>query len=334
MGMRLHRANQSQLLRRIGAGHCKYCGTRVEWFDRYDTQRIPLTPEVPTSRVPERFRWHLYNGIAYPGADPRSARHCRLPHPAVCPALEHTDLPPELTEVVTRLGVMMNGRITRGEFVPAPVPTVEEEVSEPDPGDRDAAEADGLTRHTLHYASTLRLAPCRIEDVRCIAAVEDGERCPNSIFLVDEGFWEQVDLPHAPGREGQTILSRTDGRMWVWSLKPADFTVVSRWLKQRCPDHEGHSAAPDHSSREWTAFHPLRHADYIVTERPEGYDPPPVHSSLTVHDGPQSRRQCAADGCYNSTVGDAEDGWMCWRCTKLAKRREQVNRRWQNTGRR
>ncbi|MFH8753369.1 DUF6083 domain-containing protein [Streptomyces rimosus] len=327
VNMQLHQKNQSKLLRRTAADRCAYCGTPIEWFDRYDTRRIPLTPEVPARRVPARFQWYVNRGLAYPGLDPRAGGYCRLPHPAVCPAVEHTGLPRELADVVKMLAVRMQARIDRGEFIPAPVPSSEEEISEPDP---DSSDTPDSTRHIMQYSTVLRLAPGRIEDVQCTAAVDDGQRCPNMIFDVDEGSWQQVDVPYAPGREGQLLLSRTEGRMWVWALKPTDFLAVSRWLNQRCAEHDGLDVAPDFGPREWVDFHPLRHSDFVVTERPEGYDPPALPAELTVHDGPGPRQQCAASGCSNATVARVEEGWLCWKCQRAASRRARTHRRWQS----
>ncbi|WP_432038692.1 DUF6083 domain-containing protein [Streptomyces cucumeris] len=327
MNMWLHRANQTSMLRSTGADRCKYCGIRVDWFDRYDTKRIPLTPEIPAKRVPDRFQWHVDKGVAYPGADQRAGGYCRLPHPAVCPAVEHHDMPEELADIVMRLGVRMHNSIARGEFVPAAVPEAEEEISEPDP--EDSQDSDG-TRHTISYHGALRLAPCQLEDIQCIAALEDGERCPNGILDVDEGRWEQIGVPYAPGRAGRMILSQSDGKMWVWSLT-GDFTTVLRWFKQRCGDHYQHSTVPDHGPRELTEFHVLRHADFIVTQRPEGYDPPPTPESFTIHEGPRKPQRCVGPGCFNSTVSPVAEEWLCWQCARTAKRRERVHRRWQKT---
>ncbi|MFD7921004.1 DUF6083 domain-containing protein [Streptomyces sp. NPDC059740] len=332
MSMRLHQANASTLLRRTGADHCAYCGTPVEWFDRYDTQRIPLTVEVPSRHVPVRFRWHVDKGIAYPGEDARAGGHCRLPHPTVCPALDHTDLPEELVDVVRRLAVRMRARVARGEFTPQPPPE-QQPPAQPAAarsGDAGAAAADRV-RHTLHYSTVLLLAPCRIEDVRCVAALEDGERCPEPIFAVEEGAWERVDVPYAPGREGQTILSRTGGTMWVWSLRAAGFTTVSRWWKQRCTSHDDVAGSPDQCPREWVEFHPLRHSEHIVTDRPQGYDLPPAPADdLTVFDGPRERTRCAESGCSNATVAPVPADWRCWQCVRQARRRAAVHRRRQN----
>ena len=327
MSMRLHSANQSKLLRSTGGDRCKYCGVPMEWFDRYDARRIPLTPEVPARLVPASYRWHVNCGVAYPGADPRTGLYCRLQHQTVCPALDHPDLPSELESVVTAFGVRMRNAIERGEFVPTAAPRAEDEVREPDPDTAPARSRDAA-RHTIAYSGILRLAPTRLEDVQCIAALEDGARCPNGILDIDEGTWEQVDVPYAPGREGRMILNSSGGKMWVWALK-GEFLVVNRWLRQRCGDHEPqYSTAPDHAPREWVDFHPLRHADFLVAQRPEGYDPPPPPADLTVHDGPRARTRCASEGCYNSSVADVPKGWMCWRCAAVAKRRARTHRKW------
>ncbi|MGW7521854.1 DUF6083 domain-containing protein [Streptomyces sp. NPDC054796] len=331
MPMRLDASSHSKLLRRKAAGECRYCGVRVEWFDRFDRTRIPLTTEVPRSQVPERFRWYVDAGVAYPGNDPGGSRYCRIPHPAVCPALEHEGLPEEMADVVARLAVRMRIRIDKGEFVPALPPQEEEAaaVSEPAPEQKQTLPDQ---RHIVRYFSYLRLAPGRIEDLRCVAE-EDGARCPDGVFSADQGRWEQMEMPHVPGRSGQMLLTQTGGAMWVWSLEGLDWGTVSRWLGQRCPAHADGSSAPDHSASEWEPFHPQRHADFVLAERPEGYDPPRAPEGITVHDGPRTTTVCAQDGCFNSTVATVHEGWLCWRCSKRAQRRARTHSRWQKTDR-
>jgi hypothetical protein len=325
MSMRLHGSNESKLLRSTGGARCAYCGVWVEWFDRYDARRIPLSPEVPARLVPEPYRWHVNRGIAYPGADPRTGSYCRIQHPAVCPALDHPDLPEELAGVVKALAVRMRTAIDRDGFVPVLPPRAEDEVTEPEP-DRPVQEQD-TTRHTISYSGLLRLGPGRLEDIQCIAALEDGTRCPNTILDIDEGTWEEINIPPAPGREGRTLWQASDGKMWVWTLT-GNFTVVTRWLRQRCADHEPQfSTAPDHAPREWVEFHPLRHSEHVVTQRPEGYDPPRPPEDLPVHDGPRTRTRCAGEGCHNASVADVPEGWLCWRCAAAAKRRSRTHRR-------
>lgn len=133
MSMRLHSSNESKLLRATGRDRCKFCGVWVEWFDRYDTRRIPLSPEIPAKPVPVQYQWHVNRGIAYPGADPRTQTYCRIQHPVVCPALEHPDLPEALESVVSMLRLRMRTAVERGDFVPVLPPRTEDEVHEPDP---------------------------------------------------------------------------------------------------------------------------------------------------------------------------------------------------------
>ncbi|MCZ0982953.1 DUF6083 domain-containing protein [Streptomyces diastatochromogenes] len=321
MSLYLHRSNQTKLLRRNTTDRCKYCSTPIEWFERYDTLRIPLTPELPTSRIPPRMRWHISKGVAYPGGDPQT-EFCRIPHPAICPAVPHPDLPDELQDVVTRLAVRMRGRIERGEFVPCLAPVEEAaEVSVP--------EAVGNIRHVISYYGTLMIAPGEVHDLQCIAThAGTGQRCEASVFDLDEGKWEEVDIPHAPGRQGQQILSGAGGRMWVWTIN--DFDCLRRWWKQRCVDHY-RSPQPHHVEFELVKFHALIHGDHILTTRPEGYERTTKGERLVVHDGPaMDVTVCSNVGCRHSAFGKMEEGWLCWSCERTAKRRARVHRRWQH----
>ncbi|MFB8088485.1 DUF6083 domain-containing protein [Streptomyces sp. NPDC055992] len=320
MSLHVHRSNHTRLLRRTAADRCKYCGTPIEWFERYDTLRIPLSPEFPAHPVPPRMHWHLFKGVAYPGKDPVTG-YCRIPHPAICPAAEHPDLPEELRDVVARLATRMRGRIDRGEFVPYVEPVIEEQVATPDP------EKVQEQRHVISYYGTLRLAPCEVHELQCISTdTRNGERCRNGVFDVEEGKWEEVDVPHAPGRQGQQILSLTGGRMWAWVIN--DFNCLRRWWKQQCVDHFG-SGAPDHVAFELIQFQPLLHDQYILTERPEGYDPEPVGQDIVIHDGPTGDSTvCAGPGCWHSTMGKQPAGWRCWDCERRERRRARTHRKW------
>lgn len=320
--MRLHQSNQTRLLRRSAAARCKYCDTPIEWFERYDALRIPLTPEFPAQRIPVSMRWHVNNGVAYPGGD-NSSGFCRVPHPAVCPAVEHEDLPDDLQEVVQLLAVRMRGRIESGEFAPYIEQPTEEEVSGPEPEETEEV------RHVLAYHGTLRIAPCEISELQCVARDrKTKQRCESGVFDLAEGSWEVVDIPHAPGRQGQAILSATGGQMWVWNV--SDFNALRRWWAQRC-HHHCQSEEPDHVKNEWLTFHPLRHGDFILTEQPQGYERPKAEGAeIVVHDGPGKRTKCAATDCSNATLTNPPKGWLCWRCEKIEMRRTQVHRRWQH----
>ncbi|WP_146074938.1 DUF6083 domain-containing protein [Streptomyces sp. Ru73] len=330
MNLWLNPGSSSNRIRSTAVEFCRYCGEAIEWFDRFDRKRIPLTPEVPSKRIPDRFRWHIDGGIAYPGSYAQHmGGYCRIPHPAVCPALDHQDLPRILQTYATALGMRIQKRIACGKFTPAAVPDCEEEVSEPDPESTGAPE-----RHILSFGGALRLAPGPIEDVQCVAAdVSSTDRCPEMIFDADEGGWAPVDIPHAAGREGQMILSQTGGQMWVWSLSSLSFSSARRWLDQHCPNHTEHSTAPDAVEREWVTFHPLRHADYILAKRPSGYALPfNQGEENAIHSSPGKRSICASQGCNNGSLAPVGKDWLCWQCTKVAKRRVQTHRRWQAEG--
>ncbi|WP_328890876.1 DUF6083 domain-containing protein [Streptomyces sp. NBC_00316] len=321
--MYLHRSNQTKLLRRKGSSTCKYCGTPIEWFDRYDALTIPLTPEFPSRRIPAALRWHVNRGVAYPGTDTDTG-YCRIPHPSVCPAADHPDLPSELQEVVLVLAVRMRTLIEQGEFVPYTESPSEEEVSGPDPDETEGA------RHVISYHGALRIAPCEIDQLQCVATDSKTRlRCENGVFDLGEGHWDVVAVPYVPGRQGQSILSVTGGQMWAWAIP--DFNVLRRWWVQRCHDHYA-SPQPDHVKNELVLFNPLRHGDFILTEKPDGYERPKPEGGVVVHDGPGKRTTCATPDCSNATLASVPHGWLCWRCDKLEKRREQVRRRWQQPG--
>ncbi|GHI24294.1 hypothetical protein Shyd_56650 [Streptomyces hydrogenans] len=78
-------------------------------------------------------------------------------------------------------------------------------------------------------------------------------------------------------------------------------------------------------------FHPLLHDDYILTERPEATS---AHrwGHIVIHDGPTGDKAlCATPGCWHSTVGKQPEGWRCWECERVEKRRARVHRRWGQT---
>ncbi|MEU6332014.1 DUF6083 domain-containing protein [Streptomyces sp. NPDC047049] len=322
--MRLHRSNASRLLRSKAYDICSYCSCPVEWFDRYDDRRIPLMPkEFPLALIPPKYRWYVDGGVAYTGTL-RGYMYCRLAHTTICPALNHDDLDDELQPLVTRLGVRMQKNIEAGQFTPrSPESRDAAEIEEPEPA--NAAPA-GEERHTLRYNTNLRLAPGRIEDLQCIATTQRGQRCSNSVYAADEGFWEHMEIPHAPGRQGELILNATGGMMWVWTLAPLDFGAATRWFKQHCDVH-AESPAPEYSPREWVDFHPIKHGSFIVGDKPQGY-PEKESLQVPIHMGPKTTR-CETASCHNSTVMTVPEGWLCWQCAKRTKRRTAVHSRWQ-----
>ncbi|MFF6859881.1 DUF6083 domain-containing protein [Streptomyces bacillaris] len=322
MSMYLHRSSQTRTLRESGSSRCKYCNTPVEWYERYDALKIPLTTEFPSRRIPEKMRWHVERGIAYPGTD-ASSGYCRIPHPAICPAVDHPDLPPDIQDLVRLLAVRMRTAIERGEFTPYVEPVVQKKAAPAEP------ETARPIRHVIAHNGTLRIGPCAIEDLQCIARnTETGQRCGNPVHDLNEGRWEQVpiDEKQATGRLGQMVLNLTGGTMWAWVL--ADFRIAVRWWKQRCDEHH-HSPQPDHVERELEPFHPLRHDAFVLTERPTGYDlVPDDDGTVVVHYGPPARTTCAGPSCSNTSVLTYPDPWLCWQCEKRERKRRETHRRW------
>ncbi len=317
--MFLHRSSQTKVLRQRAASRCKYCGTPVDWFQKYDGMRIPLTNEFPARRIPPRIRWHVDHGIAYPGAD--SSDYCRIVHNAICPAVEHPDLPPAIQELVRILAVRMRTAIEKGEFTPFEEPALAEEVACPDP------ENVQPVRHVVAYGGILRIGPCSIDEIQCIAEVgKNQRRCKNPVCDLSEGRWERVGIneEEAKGRLGQMVLNLTGGSIWVWQLN--NYNIALRWWAQLCHGHLN-STRPDLVENEFVPFHPLRHDAYVLTERPSGYDAD-ADGSVVIHEGPPARTTCATPSCRNSSVLAHGDDWVCWQCEKLQRRRRTVHRRW------
>lgn len=324
------KSSASKTLRRQAQGRCAYCGHAIEYFDRFDGGRIPLVPykDFRSAQVPGQFHWSVANGIAYGTAGDRGT--CRLPHPAVCPMVEHSDDDPELEDVRSVLRVRTRKWIEAGTFVPR---------AQPDQSEEDVAEQHvhvdhGARRHVVRRATTFWLAPAAVDAVTCVAHVRStGTRCTALVFdpEVDDGAWEQVEIPAAPGRAGQAVLG-ADGLMWVWALHPLDFADLQRWIRQRCTVHwrsTTHDAVPP----QWVHFNTFHHDQYILRTRPA--DLPrrrairhPLLDGATV--GPAKRTICAAEGCRNGSVLSVDEGWLCYKCRPRHQRRETAHRTWQH----
>ncbi|MEU1789126.1 DUF6083 domain-containing protein [Streptomyces sparsogenes] len=327
MGMRIWNSSASKKPVRDIQDRCSWCGNPVEWRESFEATRVPLIPvEFPTKAVPPRYRWHLDNGIACLGANPRDYGHCRIKHSSVCPAVPHEDLDPTMDSIVRKLGIRMRQMIDAGSFVPAPAaPRSEAEVQEPDPA--TAADAGGI-RHVIHHGGLLRIAPGPLDELQCVAAAPEGERCANLVLDVSEGRWTQTDIPYAQGRAHQQILNATGGLMWVWTLTSLDFMDVRRWLRQRCHDHADERAR-EACDVELVAFDSWRHGDFILDHAPAGYastqdEPAQVFDLVTP-----VRQICATEGCGNGTVSAVWDGWKCYQCARRERRRQATHQRWQ-----
>lgn len=305
-----------------------YCGHMMEYFDRFDGGRIPLVPvEFPAVRVVPRQRWQVDNGVAY--LNPAAQGACRLPHPAVCPMVEHTDADRELEGVRRALAVRTRKAIDAGQFVPREAKDLdEEEVAE-----QHVVVQEGAERHIVRHSTGLWLAPTTVADLRCIA-LSQGERCATAVRAEDdpEGMWEEIDIPPVAGRHGQRVLAAGD-TMWVYALGTSGFDALQRWVKQRCPVH-WQNTAPDAVSAEWVHFNPLHHEAHILHRPPSDATVPLPRSGIDDR-GPfgivfePPRTTCANERCRNGTVMTVEEGWLCYKCAPKARRREATHRAWQ-----
>lgn len=327
--LKIWNSSSSRTLRSDAVATCRYCGNRMEYFDRFDGGRIPMVPkELPSRQIPARFRWSVFNGTAYRGDG--GMRWCWLPHPTACPGVEHTDSDRELDSLRRALALHMRKLISEGQFTPPAHPAADE---------HDVAEQHVVTtsntRHIVRLTgTTLWLAPCALKDIRCVAHVQrTGQRCQNELFNPDskEGNWQQVDIPAEPGRAGQAVL--WEGHtMWAWVVTVLDFPAMQRWAKQRCrfhwEDSTAHNAVPD----EWIHFHPVRHTDFILRKRPTDpvYGDPNQESLLSLTAPGPNHTNCANAGCGNGSDAPVPEGWICSTCHTRALRREAVHRKWQN----
>jgi hypothetical protein len=320
--MWLHRQNHSATLRRDALTRCRYCGLLMEYFTRYDQKRLPVVPKlIRAVAVPARMRWHVMSGVAFPGDGGSS--HCYVPHPAFCPRVEHDDDDLSLAEARAVFRRKSDELIASGQFIPDLAPArCEDEVAE------QYVQDVGDVRHVIAYGRMLWLAPSRIDTLQCVARADStGERCRNLVWTQD-GSWEEMEIPYAPGRAGQQVLW-AGMTMWVFALHtlyPAEF---SRWMKQRCPSHDS-GYIPDAVPPQWVHFDPLRHDAHILRQRPSGVvgaerDTESVMADLRL--GPR-RTECATPGCGNGSVSQVPEGWVCSFCQRRRERRDRTHQKW------
>ncbi|WP_427251112.1 DUF6083 domain-containing protein [Bacillus cereus] len=323
--LRLHRTSPSTALRADSVTRCRHCNHLIEFFDRFDGGRIPLMPhQFRSADIPERLRWSVNGGLAYLGDSGHAL--CRVPHPAVCPGVEHDDGDPELEAARTAHGKRTRKWIDTGEFTPQPrEAAVEADVAE------QQVDA-GCVRHIMRYASWLWLGPDAIDAIQCVArANSTGQRCRNTVFDADlrEGSWEQAEVPAQQGRGGRTL---SGGLMWVYQLHVLGPEEIKRWMKQRCPQHApGQTSTPDAIAPQWVRFDVWRHPEFVLHERPRWKWEPvgQTHPLLSRLADAHPTTQCAGESCRNGTVRTVEPGWLCWECERKHQRRSRIHRRLQ-----
>ncbi|MFJ1757333.1 DUF6083 domain-containing protein [Kitasatospora sp. NPDC088134] len=325
---RLDPWSPSKTLRSHATGACQYCGNPVEWYDRADGGRIPMLPgEFPARRIPGRYRWTVEGGSARHGSHGRIDKFCRIAHPAVCPGVQHTGLDPVLVPLQQALALRTRRMIDAGTFTaPLADDTAEDAAEEPEPAPAPDAPAPA-GRHVLAWGGRLRIAPCPIDEVRCIALDdESGDRCEDTLFDLAEGSWEQIPVPVPPGRKN----TRPRGAMWVWELAPLHYRDALRWMQQRCTLHHD-SDAPDAVPCEFVEFNADRHGNFVLRHRPPGYQRPAPAPEPGAEPGEPVRTVCSGDNCTNTTVvPDVPPDWLCYACARTRQRRSETHRRWQH----
>ncbi|MBT2439982.1 hypothetical protein J7E93_07575 [Streptomyces sp. ISL-36] len=271
----------------------------------------------------EHLRWSIFNGIAHYGDD--GTGHCRIAHPAICPAVEHDDDLTAFQGLRLRYAVQTKAWIDKGEFVPA---QREREVTETEVSEQ-FIRIESPVRHIIDYPPARFLAPTAIDKVQCIVrATTTNQRCNNTVFDPErpEGHWEQVDIPMPSGRAGAATLWAGQ-KMWVYSLTALYTDAWRRWRYQRCTAHES-TTAPDATMDEWLRFETLRHSEFIVYDRPEDLYKRKIESGASLFRPSPGRYKCA--NCTNRSYEPQSKDWLCWQCAPVAARRERVHAKWRS----
>lgn len=324
--MRLHPHTPSKALRSDNVGRCLYCFNRIWWFDRADGGRIPLIPkQFPAARVPAHVRWNVDAGLARSGS---SGDTCWIPHPVVCPGLEHEEFKdPGLADLYRQSSLNMQAAIREGRFSAPLIETKDEETAAETPIRLPCQDV-------IAYHSVYLVAPTTIDELQCVAQSHaSGERCANPIVdphALYQGEWAEQPVPHPRGWGGGPGL--WEGQtMWVWSLNATSYQESVRWRSQRCSAHSAGSTAPDAHPRECEHFDAIRHGHCIRHARPATS---PVVATPELRQAQHTR--CAASGCLNGKAGHVPEhelvpgvGWLCWRCRPKHTKRRITHRRWQ-----
>ncbi|MET9568497.1 DUF6083 domain-containing protein [Streptomyces virginiae] len=324
--MRLHPHTPSKALRRDSVGRCLYCYNTIWWYDRADGGRIPLLPgEFPTVRVPQSVQWSVDAGLARQGS---TGDFCCIPHPVVCPGIEHDEFnDPGLADLYRQSALNMQAAVREGHFSAPLFETPEEEGAEVGPVKRPCR--DIIAYHSVHL-----VVPTTVGELRCVALSEvTGERCSGLVLDPDaiyQGEWVEQQIPHPRGRVDEPAL--WEGQtMWVWSLNNVTYQDSVRWRSQRCPAHGAGSTAPDVHPRECEHFDPIGHGYCIRHVKPA------TAATFAPEIRQAQRTRCAEKGCLNGKTGRVPEqelvpgvGWLCWKCRPKYTKRRITHRRWQS----
>lgn len=254
--LRVAATSPSRLLRAGQTSRCRQCGNRIDLHQRADQRPIALHPaELSTPHVPERCRWHLSSGIAYPHGD--ASAWCRIPHAVLCPARTPTcSLGPHLEALRRELAVRTRRLTDTGAFTPATPPRSSQSI----------AGAGSPARPIAHMLLGYYLAEHPVENIRCVAQTRHRHRCTRTVLAPTSpaGTWRL--LPTGPSR-GQQTLPNTQAA--VYDLSHLPYSEQLRWRTQRCPQHATTPGAADLALAGWQPFDPLLHAAHIHTRLPQ-----------------------------------------------------------------
>ncbi|MFF3275904.1 DUF6083 domain-containing protein [Streptomyces chrestomyceticus] len=243
----------SRLLRSAQCDRCRHCGNPIEWCYLANGSPVPLHPaELPCAVVPADERWHLSSGIAHPAGD--GSAWCRIAHQSLCPArTAPPDPTPQLRDLRRRLALRTRHLKDAGALPPP--------SAEPAPPTVPCRPARPVVR--LLYVRYL--APCPVEDLRCVAQTRTRHRCTHPLLAPDTppGTWTLLPTTPATGQ-----LPLPDTRMAVYDLTGLPYGEQLRWRTQRCPVHAAAPAAADTACTQWEPFDPLLHHQHIHPRLP------------------------------------------------------------------
>jgi hypothetical protein len=249
-GLRIAADTSTSLLRSGQVGRCRDCGHSVEWYYRADHRPVPLHPrDVPATAVPEKSRWHVSSGTAYPAGD--GSTWCRLPHAALCPARDPNPPMPHLSGLRRRMAAHTRRLIDTGALAPELSTAVETEC-------RPA-------RPVVQILGIRYLAARPVDDIRCLARTTRGRtRCTQPLPDPEQqpGTW--LLLP-ATATTGQLALP-AGLVMAVYDLSALPYGEQLRWRAQRC-SHHGFATA-EMALTDWEPFDPLTHHEHIHSRLP------------------------------------------------------------------
>jgi hypothetical protein len=265
--LRLHPDTLTRLLRAAQQKPCADCGNPLEWYYRDNGRPVPLHPrELPLDAVPERYRWHVFAGVAHRGPD--GTAWCQVPHRVLCPAAQAqtpTAADGQLVALRRRMAVNTRRLQDTGRFTPPPAPTTPA-TSTVTPCIASGPGHPEARRDIVQLFYSLYLAPGPAAATPCVALTIRRARCPHPLTYRawDVGAWTLLPVP--PGRRGGRQRELTDHLtgtpMAVYDLTGLPYASQLRWRAQHCTVHADSQAA-DIAVTDWEPFDTFAHHLHI-----------------------------------------------------------------------